>query len=170
MNTESISISSPVEEKIRWAEECHRKLGAKILEDKAVVDLLAKTKRAIPASHAEMMRSGIVDLCRQCEQDEGGSCCGYGMENRYDGWLLLINRLMDVELPKERRDPKSCFFLGESGCLLEVRHVICINYICKKISSQIEPREISALREKEGVEIKFVFQLHERVKRVLRNG
>jgi len=170
MNIESISISSPVEEKIRWAEESHLKLGTHLLEDKAVVDLLAKTKSAISSSHAEMMKNGIIDLCRQCEQDEGGSCCGYGMEDRYDGWLLLINLLMDVELPSARRDPKSCFFLGEKGCLLEVRHVICINYICKKISRQIDPGKISILREKEGLEIKLVFLLHEQVKRVLRGG
>lgn len=170
MNIKSVSISSTVEEKIRWAEECHRKLGTQILEDKTVVDLLAKTKSAIPASHAEMMKTGIIDLCRQCEQDEGGSCCGHGLENRYDGWLLLMNLLMDVELPKARRDPKSCFFLGKKGCLLEVRHVICINYICKKISQKIEPRKISALREKEGLEINFVFLLHEQIKRVLRDG
>ena len=170
MNIESISISSPVEEKIRWADERHRKLGTHILEDKAVVDLLAKTKSAISASHAEMMKTGIIDLCRQCEQDEGGSCCGYGMENRYNGWLLLMNLLMDVELPKARIDSKSCFFLGEKGCLLEARHVICINYICKKISHKIEPRKISALREKEGLEINFVFLLHEQIKRVLRDG
>ena len=103
-------------------------------------------------------------------QNEGGSCCGYGLENRYDGWLLLINLFMDVELPKTRRDPKSCFFLGEKGCLLEVRHVICINYICKKISRQIEPSKISVLREQEGLEINFVFLLHEQIKRVLRDG
>jgi hypothetical protein len=169
MTIENISISSPVEEKIRWANECRRKLGEHILEDKTVADILQKIKNAIPASHAEMSKTGMIDLCRQCEQEEGGSCCGYGMENKYDGWLLLINRLMDVELPKARRDPKSCFFLGERGCLLEVRHVICINYICEKISRQIEPHKISALREKEGIEIDYVFLLHEQIKKVLKN-
>ncbi len=169
MRMKSISISSPIEEKIDWADLCYQTQGRKILEDKAIVELLEKIKTAIPASHSEMLKTGIVDLCRQCEQDEGGSCCGYGLENKYDGWMLLMNLLLDIKLPKTRSDPKSCFFLGEKGCLLQLRHVICINYICRKISDRIDPQNILALREKEGTEINLVFILHERLKKTLKD-
>lgn len=168
MVKQGVSISSSVEEKIEWASECYRKLGRKILGDQTVVDLLDQLQVVIPASHAEMLKAGIVNLCMECELDEGGSCCGSGLEDKYDGLLLLINLLLGVELPNSRSDPKSCFFLGQNGCLLQARHVICINYICRKISEQIKPRDIISLREKEGVEIKLVFSLHERVRSLLK--
>ena len=168
MTIKDISLSSPIEEKIEWAMDCYRKMGGRMLEDLKIVDLLGKVKQAIPASHTEMSKTGIVALCRECEQDEGGSCCGAGMENKYDGLLLLINLFLNIKLPSARRDPESCFFLGEKGCLLKARHVICINYICRKISERIDPHEISALREKEGEEITLVFLLHEKIRQVLR--
>ena len=169
MSIKNISISSPIEEKLDWANLSYQTQGRRILEDNAIVELLKKLKTAIPASRSEMLKTGIVELCRQCEQDEGGSCCGYGMENKYDAWVLLMNLLLGVKLPKTRRDPKSCFFLGEKGCLLLARHVICINYICRKISDQIDPQKILPLREKEGTEINLVFILHEKLKKTLKD-
>ena len=168
MALKEIPLSSSIEEKIAWARDCHRKMGEGILKDLKVIDLLDQIKQAVAASHAEMSNTGIVAICRACELDEGGSCCGAGMENKYDGLLLLINLFLDIKLPSARRDPGSCFFLGQKGCLLEARHVICINYICRKISERIKPHEISALREKEGEEIRLVFLLHERIRQVLR--
>lgn len=168
MGKKDISISSPIEEKIAWAEACHRRTGRQLLEDRTISDLLAKIRTAIHASHVEMMKTGIVDLCRECEQEEGGSCCGAGMENRYDGRLILINLLLEKSIPKTRRDPKSCFFLGNQGCLLQARHVICINYVCRKITERIEPGKINALREKEGQEVNLLFLLHEQIKKVLK--
>jgi len=32
------------------------------------------------------------------------------------GMLFLINRLLGVTLPPDRKDPSSCFFLSSSGC------------------------------------------------------
>jgi len=115
-----------------------------------------------------MTAAGIVDLCSECERNEGGSCCGNGLENNYNGWLLLINLLLNVTLPKKRHDPKSCFFLGKTGCTLLARHVICVNYICKKITDRIDPQAIKALRKKEGEELNTLFLLHENVKKICR--
>jgi len=168
MASKDISISSPIEEKIAWAEACYQKFGRQLLADKTVADLLDRVKRAIHASHAEMKKTGIIALCQECEQEEGGSCCGAGMENRYGGRLILINLLLNVSIRQTRRDSKSCYFLGEEGCLLQARHVICINYICRKISDRIDPVKISALREKEGEEVNLLFLLHEHVKKSLK--
>jgi hypothetical protein len=168
MGKKEISISSPIKDKIAWAEACHQRVGRQLLEDRTIIDLLAKLRKAIHASHAEMMKTGIVDLCKECEEEEGGSCCGAGMENRYDGRLILINLLLEVSIPKTRSDPKSCFFLGDHGCVLQARHVICINYICRKITDRVEPEKISALREKEGQEVNLLFLLHEQIKRTLK--
>ena len=79
----------------------------------------------------------------------------------------MINLLLDSRLPKERYDTSSCFFLGSTGCLLRARHVICVNYICKKITHRIDQNKINDLREKEGEELNILFLLHEHIKQVL---
>jgi hypothetical protein len=167
MDTDGITLSSPIEEKIDWAEHCYESFSGPLIQDKPLVDFLTRLEDAIQASHKEMRETGILDICRDCEKNEGGSCCGAGLEDKYDGWLLLINLLLDVRLPKKRHDKESCFFLGEGGCLLRARHVICVNYLCKKITDQIDPHKLNALRKKEGIELDILFLLNERLKIVL---
>jgi hypothetical protein len=157
MDTDEITLSSPIEEKIAWAEHRYESFSGPLIQDKPIVDYLTRIEDAIQASHKEMGETGILDICRDCENNEGGSCCGAGLEN-----LLL-----DVRLPQKRHDKESCFFLGEGGCLLKVRHVICVNYLCKKITDQINPHKLNALREKEGIELDILFLLNERLKIIL---
>ena len=168
MNLKQTSLSSPIEEKIAWAQDCYQEFGHDLLKEKKIVDLLVHLKVAIAASRREMSLTGIVEICRRCDQEEGGSCCGAGLENRYDGWLLLINLLLGVKLPKTRQQTNSCFLLGKNGCLLMARHDICINYLCKKIADLIDPHAIVELREREGEELNTLFMLHESIKPVLR--
>ena len=162
------SLSSPIEEKIAWARHCYREFGVDLLKEKRLADLLTDLKTAVAASRKEMVLTGIVEVCTQCDQEEGGSCCGAGLENRYDGWLLLINVLLGVKLPETRQQSDSCFLSGKNGCLLMARHVICINYLCKKITNLFEPRTISEMRKKETVEANTLFILNESIKPVLR--
>jgi hypothetical protein len=163
-----ISINRSVKERIVWAESCFQESGDLFLKDEKIAGLLSQFKSAVEASRQEMNKTGVVALCRECDQEEGGSCCGKGLENKYDGWLLLINRLLGVELPRVRQQADGCFFLGEKGCLLVARHVICINYMCKKITKNIQPSALNTLREMEGAEINCLFMLNEQVKRVFR--
>jgi hypothetical protein len=163
-----VSLSSAIEEKVAWAEYTYEKFSGRLLRDKGVLDGSKGLREAIGISRMEMARTGIARICAECEEREGGSCCGAGLENHYNAALLLINLLLNRKLPKTRRDEKSCFFLGEAGCLLYARHVICINYLCKKITNRIDSRQIIRLRQEEGQELQRLFLLHERVKRVLR--
>ncbi len=163
-----IPINRPVMERISWAEVCFRESGAFLLKDEKIAALLSDFKLAANASRKQMTNSGVVALCRECDQEEGGSCCGKGLEDRYDAWLLLINRLLGVDLPPERQQADGCFFLGEKGCLLKARHVICINYVCKKITSNVHPSVMTGLREAEGMEIESLFMLNEAVKSTFR--
>lgn len=167
MSISDVSLSSPIEEKVAWAETCCLEFRGKLLKDKEIADYLIALKKAIYSSHKELAQAGIADVCMECEQSEGGSCCGAGLENRYNGWLLLINLLLEVKLPKKRYDAQSCFFLGANGCLLQARHVICINYICNRVTDCVDLQKLNALREKEGKEINILFLLHERIKKVL---
>jgi hypothetical protein len=161
-------LDAPVAAKIHWANDCFDRERSRLLEDQTLTDLLEALKNAVHRSRDEMLRTGIVDLCRECEEKEGGSCCGAGLENHYSGMLLLINRLLGVALPHQREEPSSCFFLSSTGCRLVARHVLCINYVCNKITSKISPDQLASLREAEGKEIFFLFQVNEKLKRLVR--
>ena len=115
-----------------------------------------------------MLRSGIVDCCRECEEKEGGSCCGAGLERHFSGILLLINLLLGETLPLEREQPSSCFFLSRTGCLLSARHVLCINYVCDKITSRMKPDQLAALRDAEGEEILLLFRVNETLRKLVK--
>ena len=162
-----VPIESSIEVKLSWAKNCCRELRDELLGDEKTAEALRSFKKSAQDSYEAMIASGIVDECEDCEQREGGSCCGAGLENRYNGILLLINLLLDVKIPKKRYDPSSCFFLGQRGCQLVARHVICVNYLCKKITDRIDPQKIALLQEKEGVELEHLFFLHERIKKKL---
>jgi hypothetical protein len=167
MPIEEIPIKKAIEAKIAWAENCCQQIRDLLFRAEGTVELLRKAREAIHASQTGMAEAGVVDECKDCEEREGGSCCGAGLENKYGGVLLLINVLLGVKLPKQRYDPSSCFFLGQGGCLLLARHVICVNYLCKKITDRIDPQKIAALREKEGMELELLFHLQERIKKIL---
>lgn len=139
-----------------------------MLADPAVADLLTRLRKAVADSRQAMVAAGIADECRQCERYEGGSCCGADLENRYTGTLLLINLLLGIELPSKRTAPSNCHFLGHAGCRLLARQVICINYLCRKITDRIDPEPIARLREAEGREVELLFLLNERIKQFLR--
>ena len=161
--------SRSIIEKITWAERRYEEKGEFFLMDERAAALLSRLKAAVHASSMAMAVAGIADECRTCEEREGGSCCGAGLENKYDGVLLLINLLLGIPLPKRRSDPSSCLFLGPEGCLLTARHVICVNYLCYKIEDRIDFSKIAILREKEGVELEYLFLLHEWIKKKLRD-
>lgn len=170
MSIRVIPLASPMEEKIAWAERCFQRLGgAALLQDGNARDMLRRLGAAACSSREQMAHSGVGTLCRSCEEQDGGSCCGAGLENRYSGILLLINLLLGAEIPRERQDPKGCFFLGPKGCRLMARDVLCVNYLCKKVTDGIDPHKIALLREKEGLELGLLFLLNEYIVQFLRS-
>lgn len=156
-----------MQEKITWAKDCLDKHGARLRADQEVASLLHRLEGAVLVSRSEMEQAGVVKLCRACEEEDGGSCCAKGIDTRYDGILLLINLLMGVDLPEARRGATDCFFLGDRGCLLKARHVICVNYICDLIEKGVAPERMASLREREGLELETVFLLHKRITALL---
>ncbi len=168
MATREPSLERPVEDKMAWAKATFLGERNRLLADRNLVELLEALKAAIHRSHENMLRTGIVDLCRHCEEKEGGSCCGAGLENHFSGILLFMNLLLGVTLPQEREEPSCCFFLTPSGCRLLARHVLCINYVCNKITSRIKPEQLAGLREAEGAEILLLFQVNEKLKKLVK--
>ncbi len=169
MPSQDIPLSRSMEAKLAWAEACYKEKGDMLLRDERTAALLSQLREAVHASRTAIVASGVADECRICEEREGGSCCGAGVEDKYDHTLLLINLLLGIQLPKQRLNRPSCLFLGPDGCLLMARQVICINYLCKKIENRVEPSKITALRAKEGVELEYLFLLNERIKEQLKD-
>jgi hypothetical protein len=162
------SLDAPVDTKIKWANLCYEREGSRLLSDQSLGRLLDALEQAVQRSRENLSRTGIVECCRECEEEEGGSCCGAGLEKHYSGSILLINRLLGVALPPGPKKPSSCSFLSPAGCGLLARHVLCINYVCTKITSRIKTDQLTALRDAEGEEILLLFQVNEKLRRMIR--
>ncbi len=162
------AVCGSIREKISWARKIYENEGKRFLLDREAARLLSALEQAVVSSKKAMKRAGVLDRCRVCDTAKGGSCCGKGIEDRYDGYLLLINLALGVDLPGKRWDERSCFFLSPCGCCLRARHVICINYLCKEILDHVNPHALKELQAFEGEEIETLFRLKERIKKILR--
>lgn len=161
-------LAAPMPLKLAWALACNEALGADLRLDGVLG--LSDFALAIDASHQAIDASGMLTHCRRCEQERGGSCCGKGLEERYDAPLLLVNLLLGVTLPSVRGDQRSCLFLGPLGCSLLAREVICVNYVCTELSAAINPLALSTLRVKEGLELEALFKLRIRLDALLHSA
>ena len=144
----------------KWSEE--------LKKDTGIAGRLEELSTRIVASSRLSVRSGVSNECRICEQEDGGSCCGAGIENRYNAELLLLNLLLGATLPETGHFSGSCHFLGESGCLLHAREILCINYLCIKLQKTTRPEMLFELQEANGAEMDLIFALYERIKGFIR--
>ncbi|MEW6214450.1 MAG: hypothetical protein AB1478_04485 [Nitrospirota bacterium] len=150
--------------KIALAYHLQANLGHVLLQDKEIRDRLLQLDQNIEATWKEMVSIGVVRECRNCAIKDG-SCCGAGMENNYDEVLLLINLLLGRTLPSQAYDTNSCYFLGENGCLLRAREVICVNYLCQRISRSIQKEKLIHLQKIAGEELNTLFMLENHIKK-----
>jgi hypothetical protein len=164
-----IGTDYPIIEKIGCAERLFHVYGRELLSDKAIQPLFETYRKAIQQSWMQMKMIGLVAECTDCAANDGGSCCGKGIEDRFDVILLLINLLMGCSLPSSPWDETGCWFLGERGCRIPARHVICVNYICKRLDSKLEKKGLRLLQEKIVLETDAGFAFEESIKKWLRN-
>jgi len=167
LSSHIVSMHSPIEDKVAWARRMFREQGSALRNDSTVAALLAQLRAESLASRDAMEAAGVVAVCRRCDERGGGSCCGEGIADRYDGITLLINLLLGVDLPDRRQRAGGCFFLGPKGCLLQARDVICINFMCSEVTDQVDEQALAQLREVEGAELVTLFVLHERIRQML---
>jgi len=156
--------SLTIQEKIVRARDLLDARAAELRAQGPVRDSLERLRACIEASREVMAETGVVDECRRCEEVEGGSCCGSGIENRYNEVLLLINLLLGVPFRKGAERPGSCYFLGEMGCTLLARHVLCVNYLCARLRERLTPAQLSRLQDVAGEELETGFRCHETIK------
>jgi hypothetical protein len=167
-NNENKSPSSPIQEKIEQAHKLLEACGGSLVEDSSILALLRRLRDCIENTNQSMLTLGVVAECKNCEEKEGGSCCGSGIENKYDVALLLINLLLGGSLQNHEPLGNSCFFLGKKGCKLTARHVLCVNYICEKLQKKLTREELIALQTSAGEELETLFFLHEAIKKKMR--
>jgi len=167
-NSENKSTSSPIQEKIEHAHHLFEVCGDSLRQDHSIHALLRKLRDCIENTNQSMLTLEVVAECKSCEEKEGGSCCGAGIENKYDGVLLLINLLLGGSLQNHEPFGNSCYFLGKNGCKLTARHVLCVNYICEKLQKKLTREELIALQTCAGEELDTLFFLHEAIKKRLR--
>lgn len=167
MSKESVSqTSSPtIQEKIEQAQDLFETCGDSLRQNSSMGTLLNKLQECIENTKDSMLKLGVVAECKHCEEQEGGSCCGTGIENKYDVELLLVNLLLEGSLRDQQFSQNSCYFLGEKGCKLTARHVLCVNYICEKLQKKLTREELIVLQTCAGEELDTLFFLHEAIKK-----
>jgi len=154
-----------IQEKIEEARALYDAWADRLRRDGRIRDLLVRLEENISASMQAMRALRVVQACKWCEEQEGGSCCGAGIENRYDPLQILINLLLNVSLPDRQKYLDSCYFLETDGCSLKARHVLCVNYLCKKIEESLSSDELETLQTIVGEELDTGFALHEAVRK-----
>ena len=154
-------------QKISAAHDLFALWGEALGNDPDIGPLLKSLTAKIAASTKAMNDFGITSACRHCSEEDGYTCCGAGIENRYSSRLLLINLLCGTALPTKRFWENSCFFLSENGCRLKVRLVLCVNYLCLKIRRLGSSEELAGLQKITGEEMEAGFILEEAVKKFI---
>ena len=160
--------SLSIQKKIELARSLYTILENSLRQDPAIEALLHRLRSHIETTGKTMLDLGVVSECRRCEEEEGGSCCGEGIENRYDVELLLINLLLGVVLPSRAQCENSCYLLGRNGCSIMVRHTLCVNYICSKLQNKLPRDELIRVQTCAGDELDTGFLLHETIKKRIR--
>lgn len=155
-------------DKINTARELLRTWSDALHAEPSISDRLKELKNKADASSRMAVHSGVADACRRCDQEEGGSCCGAGIENRYTPELLLINLMLGADLPDSKLMKGSCFFLGTRGCTLPARDILCINYLCTRLQKEIPSEELHHLQSITGEEMDFLFRLHNDIRNFIK--
>jgi len=166
--SESRTTSPTIQEKIEQAQDLFETCGDSLRENPSIRTLLNKLQECIENTKDSMLNLGVVAECKHCEEQEGGSCCGTGIENKYDVELLLVNLLLEASLRNQQPSQNSCYFLGEKGCKLTARHVLCVNYMCQQLQKKLAREQLISLQTCAGEELDTLFILHEAIKKHIR--
>ena len=149
-----------IKEKIKTAREMWSMHGDALMADTGVHASLEDLKAAIEQSWTLMKKLRVVEGCGTCATVKpGGGCCGAGIENWYDPYVLLMNLMLGREIPDQRPDKTSCLFLGPTGCRLIARFHFCIDYLCHDIKERLSQTDMEKLCAQNGREIYMGWQL-----------
>jgi hypothetical protein len=168
--TECFDQGLSIQEKIKLAQNLYILWKDALGKQSQINNLLADLERCISVSRESMLELRIIEICKRCDEKEGGSCCASGMENKFDAYLLLVNLLLGASLPEYHLRTDSCYLLSEKGCILKVRLVLCVDFLCDKILDALSVEEYLSLQKMSGEELVAGFRLYDAIKKILRRG
>jgi hypothetical protein len=168
--TECFDQGLSIQKKIKLAQNLYILWRDALGKQSQINNLLADLERCISVSREYMLEFRIIEICKRCDEKEGGSCCGSGMENKFDAYLLLVNLLLGVSLPEYHLRTDSCYLLTDKGCILKVRLLLCIDFLCDKIMDALSVKEYLSLQKISGEELVAAFKLYDAIKKFLRRG
>jgi hypothetical protein len=141
--------------------------GRSLMEDEKLKSLLSRLDQDIEATQRGMLSTGVMMECADCAVNGEGTCCGKHTGHKCDGVLLLINLLLGRSLPARPYYHDLCYFLTEEGCSLRARHIICVNYVCRRLRKNIPHNILIRLQEIAGPEMDTLFIVEEHIKKKL---
>jgi hypothetical protein len=168
--TECLDPGSSIEEKIKTARQLYYSWAHQLRREQHIHELMHQLEQCLENSHVAMLELGIVETCKHCDEEDGGSCCGAGLENKFDTLLLLMNLLLGVSLPERHQRPDSCYLLSDTGCVLRVRLVLCVDYLCPRILKGLSRDELIRLQNISGDELLTGFKLYDALKKFMRKA
>ena len=127
--------------------------------DANVAEKIEEYRAAISRTCHQMERMGVLAACSSCARNDSGSCCFNGVEEWYDAIPLLINLLMEVQLPVEREIEDGCLFVGSGGCRLIARNSFCVNYFCPDLLAVLAADKRRAFAAIAGEELLLGWEL-----------
>ncbi len=161
-------LQYPINDKITFSLAVIEKRRSLLLTDDKLVKFLSDYEKAFENTQKAMREIGMSDICCDCAINTGGSCCGEGIEDWFDSALIVINLLLDVNIPEKRMVQNGCWFLGETGCLIKAKHTLCINYLCKRLQQDISPDKLQYFQKCMLHETELLFYMEEKIKEILR--
>jgi hypothetical protein len=164
----TVLLDKLIRGKISEAQNLFEIWGDGLRKDPRIFFLLNGLDKKIAASGGARHDFGVSAACTCCNEEDGETCCGAGIENKYTSRILLINLLFGNPLPEKRLWSNGCFFLSENGCSLKARLVLCVNYLCLKIQRMLPAEDLASLQEITGEEMDESFILEEAVKKFIK--
>jgi hypothetical protein len=143
--------------------------GKTLLALPDVRQLVNRYNAAIDNTQAVMRHAGVTVVCGLCAS-QTGSCCFQEVETWYDPTLLLMNLLLEADLPRSREIPGECLFLGEKGCRLRARYAFCLNYFCPALKARLGPASMETILAAVGEELAVGWELEQTLYRWARDA
>jgi hypothetical protein len=160
-----VTDGQEIRQKIALARDLMDARGMELAGDQVLQRLLEGYDAAINDTFACMRELDLGGLCGMCATSvEGGGCCGRGIDEWYDHYLMLMNMMLGIGLPESRHDPSGCFFLGPSGCTIRARYHFCVNYLCYRIHEKYTDEELQRLGAASGRELYMSWRLEMRLR------
>jgi len=158
-----------VEQRIDRAKDFFARYGRELMPEKIFQELMADYRAAIENTWRLMSDYGVIACCGACAARDPAGCCGNGVEEWYDEWLLIENLMLGCTIDGPRSMREGCLFVGPQGCGLLARHQFCVNFLCSAIVDSIDPARIQELLSVSGAELFAGWQLEQQLRGWIRS-